>query len=140
MLNFKSVLYKEKYYSISYKLKFILSSNLNISSTCKAQLLIENDNYSPRAIMINSKFLFDNCKGGYVYCKCNNTSFDIINSLRCKVCNKNNEIKLYKAFYSSPRITNMLKDENIKLTILKIELPKNYIKNKPGPSRTLYWE
>lgn len=35
MLNFKSILYKQKYYIISFKLKFILNSKLNISTISK---------------------------------------------------------------------------------------------------------
>lgn len=50
MLNYKSILYKERYYPISYKLKFILSSNLNISHTRTIHTT---------HIIFRSKFLFD---------------------------------------------------------------------------------
>lgn len=59
MLNYKSILFKEKYYSISFKLKFILKSNLNIRY---------NNNYIFRSkaykypIYCKSKFLFDKFK------------------------------------------------------------------------------
>lgn len=53
MLNFKSILYKEKYYAISFKLNFIMKSNLNVIVEKKCRFLVDKTIYCSR-----SKFCF----------------------------------------------------------------------------------
>lgn len=63
-VQFKSILFKERYYSISFKLKFILKSNLNVSpnTQCnfKSEVLLDMNMYDYTTIFISrSKFMLD---------------------------------------------------------------------------------
>lgn len=62
MLNYKSLLYKQKYYPISFKLKYILSSNLNIKERYINYSALQLNHMRSDKIKFYSKFLFDKIK------------------------------------------------------------------------------
>lgn len=63
MLNFKSILFKRRYYAISYKLNFILKSNINMIriEKLKNKKLAENIyKINNSLILYSDRFIFDN--------------------------------------------------------------------------------